>query len=587
MKGDIDTYLGSFTAEYNFLNNLYFNTVFGGQRQTMRETYWWHPEFGDGIANDGALQVGETGIWDWNWTNTLSFRKKFDNRHDVDFTIGSDYQDHEYKNRFKSGLSFSEPIPDFSYSDQTKFSDIYTGPGTFYKWRQISYFSKISYIFDSKYTIAGQLRYDQISVLPSKNRGGVFWSLGGSWNLGKEEFLKGSSVVNNLILKASYGRLGNVPFADTWGRQYNYYALVGSSTDPNYPYGNNYYSYVSSAGNPNLDWEISKQLDVGFEMSLYKNALDVTFSYYDKRTEGALFYATTTSESGNPSNYIANVADISNKGFEVVLESMPFNKEFKWGINLNASRNINKIDKINIEQDIYEYNLNGLAEGKLLGEYYTWLWAGPNNDPNVGELGVGAWYTDETRTATTTDKSKAKRAWLGKSAFPKYMVGLSNTFSYKGVSLSVLFTGQFDFYVHNGYHSFFIHDGAFQGRNQIEDAMDYWTPENTDAANPKPQLNNPNESRLESDRWVRKGDHIRLKEIKLAYSFGDKFKQQTGVKNLTFYAKGFNLWMYAFDKELNFDPESIVNAWSFQGKGVFNYTTPIIKSVSIGMSLDF
>lgn len=586
-KGKVHTYLGSFTAEYKFLNNFYFNTVFGGQRQQMRETYWWDPRYGDGIANGGALQLGETGIWDMNFTNTLSFRKKIKDIHDVDFTIGSDYQDHEYKNRYKSALQFTEPIPDFSYGNPDTFNDIFTGPGTFYKWRQDSYFSKLSYIYDGKYTIAGQVRYDRISVLPKTNRGGVFWSLGGSWNLGKEDFLKESSVINNLVLKASYGRLGNVPFADTWGRQYDMYTLVATSTNPLYAYGNDYYTYLSSAGNPNLDWEISKQLDVGFELNLYKDLLGITFSYYNKKTDGALFYATTMPEAGNPGDYFANVADISNKGFELTLNSTPIRKDFIWNINLNASRNINKVDKLNIDQTIWEYNLNALSEGKLLGEYYTWLWAGPNNDPNVGELGVGSWYTDGTKTKTTTNRSEAERVWLGKSAFPKYMAGFSNSFSYKGLSFSFLMTGQFDFYVHNGFHSFFINDGNVDNRNQIVEAMDYWTPENTGAANPKPQLNNPNGSRLESDRWIRKGDHIRLKEIKLAYSFGDKFKQQTGIKNLTIYAKGFNLWTYAFDKDLNFDPETIVNAWSFQGKGVFNYTTPIIKSVSLGMSIDF
>ncbi|STD52870.1 SusC/RagA family TonB-linked outer membrane protein [Empedobacter falsenii] len=588
LKGKIDTYLGSFTAEYKFLKYLTFNTVFGGQRQLMDEVVWWNPNFGDGIAQNGFMQTGETHIWDWNWTNTLSFKKKFNDLHDLEFSIGSDYQDHEYKLRQKQGRDFSEPIPDFQYSDPEKYIDVDRGAGYFFKWRQDSYFSRLSYIYDNKYTLTGQVRYDRISVLPKKNRGGVFWSVAGSWDLGKEKFLKGSSVVDNLILRGSYGRLGNVPFADMWGRQYDYYALVASSTTTPYPYGDNYYASISSPGNANLDWEISKQLDVGFEVNLYKKALGLIFSYYDKQTEGALFSAVTKPESGNPSSYTANVADISNKGFEITLTSTPVNKDFKWDINANFSRNINKIEKLNIEDEIYEYSqLNALAGGKLLGEYYTWLWAGPNNDPNVGELGVGSWYTDASRTTITTDKSKAEKVWLDKSAFPKYMAGITNTFSYKGLSLSVMFSGQFDFYVNNGYHSFFFNDGNFPGRNQITDAMDYWTPENTDAANPKPQLNNPNSSRLESDRWIRKGDHIRLKEVKLAYSFGDKFKQQTGVKNLTLYAKGFNLWTYAFDKDLNFDPESISNAWSFMGKGVFNYTTPIMKSFSIGMSLDF
>ena len=581
LKGKVDTFLGSFNAEYKFLKYLTFNTLFGGQRQIMDELVWWHPDFGDGIAQNGFMQTGDTRIWDVNWTNTLSFKKKFADLHDVDFSIGSDYQDHEYKLKQQQGRDFSEPIADFSYSNPDRFIDAREGSGYFYKWRQASYFSRLNYIYNNKYTIAGQLRYDRISVLPEVNRGGVFWSIGGSWNVSKENFLKDSSVISNLTLKGSYGKLGNVPFADSWGSQYDYYSLVGSSTTTPYPYGENYYSLITSPGNAGLDWEISKQLDLGLEMSLFKDALGVTFSYYDKRTNGALFYASTKAESGSPSSYIGNVADISNKGVEILLTSSPFKKEFRWDISVNASKNINKLEKLNIEQDIWEYNLNALANGHLLGEYYTWLWAGPN------EEGIGSWYTDASRTQTTTNKNEAERVWLGKSAFPTYMVGFSNSLSYKGVSLSFLFTGQFDYYVHNGYHSFMINDGNFPGRNQIVEALDYWTESNPNAANPKPQLTNPNSSRLESDRWVRKGDHIRLKEVKLAYSFGEKFKQQTGVKNLTLYAKTFNIWTYAFDKNLNFDPESIENAWSFQGKGVYNYTTPIIKSVSIGMSLDF
>ena len=578
-KGDIDTFLGSFNAEYKFLKYLTYNVVFGGQRQIMNEFEWRDPRYGDGLTTNGLIQEGDTRIWDWNLTNTLTFRKTFNEKHDIDLSIGGDYQDHEYKLRFRQARDFSEPIPDYSYANQETYLDISDDTGYFYKWRQTSYFTRLNYIYNGKYTLAGQLRYDKISVLPEESRAGIFWSVGGSWNLAKEAFLENSSAITNLSLKGSYGKLGNVPFADSWGYQYAHFPLVGSSSIPTYD--NQNYSIVTSPGNPGLDWEISKQLDLGFEFNLYRDALGLSFSYYDKRTEGALFETSTKRESGYPSQYIANVADISNKGFEVVLNSTPIKKDFIWDINFNISRNINKVDKLLIEQEMDTYNLNAIATGHLLGEYYTWLWAGPN------EEGIGSWYTDETRTATTTDRSEAKRAWLGKSAFPTYMAGISNKFSYKNLSLSVFFTGQFDFYVQNGYHSFFINDGAFLSRNQIVDALDYWTESNTGAPNPKPIDGNPNISRLESDRWMKKGDHIRLKEVKVAYTFGDKFKKDTGVKNLTIYAKGFNLWTYAFDKDLNFDPESIENAWSFKGKGVYNFTTPILKSISLGMSLDF
>lgn len=581
LRGKIDTFLGSFNAEFKFLKNFAFHTMIGGQRQIMDELVWWNPNYGDGITYNGLLQNDDTRIWDWNTTQTLSFKKIFNDTHNLELYAGIDYQDHEYKLRQKQGRNFSEPIPDFMYSDPDQYIEVSEGIGTFYKWRQNSYFGRLNYIFDGKYTISGQYRYDESSVLPASNRGGNFWSVGASWDVAKEDFIGKSNFLSSFVFKGSYGRLGNLPFADNWGAQYGYYALVGTSNTTPYPYGDDYYSVITSAGNVNLEWEISNQLDVGFESRLFNNKLGLTFSYYDKRTEGALFQTTTMPESGSPGAYMANVADISNKGVEFVLDATPINKDLKWDLNFNFSHNINKVDKLLIDQEFVQNGLNAIAAGKLLGEYRTWLWAGPNED------GIGSWYTDETRTATTTDKSQAEQVWLGKSAFPKYMAGISNAFSYKGISVSAFFTGQFDFYVQNGYHSFFIHDGNFPGRNQIVDALDYWTETNTGAANPKPQLNNPNNSRLDSDRWIKKGDHIRLKEVKIAYSFNSKFKEQTGVKNLTLYAKGTNLWTYAFDKDLNFDPESNENAWSFWGKGIFNYTTPIIKSVSIGMSLDF
>ena len=83
-------------------------------------------------------------------------------------------------------------------------------------------------------------------------------------------------------------------------------------------------------------------------------------------------------------------------------------------------------------------------------------------------------------------------------------------------------------------------------------------------------------------------NHIRLKEARVAYSFGDKFKKQTGIDNLTIYMKGVNLWLYTFDKDLTFDPESNSNAYGgWGGKGLYDYTSPIMKSISLGFQIDF
>ena len=91
-----------------------------------------------------------------------------------------------------------------------------------------------------------------------------------------------------------------------------------------------------------------------------------------------------------------------------------------------------------------------------------------------------------------------------------------------------------------------------------------------------------------STRFLRKGDHIRLKEVKLAYSLGDKL-ESAGISNLTLYVRGTNLLTWAFDKDLTFDPETNSNGFSYgwQGKGAYDYTSPIMKSISVGVSIDF
>src|SRR5690606_7695544 len=172
------------------------------------------------------------------------------------------------------------------------------------------------------------------------------------------------------------------------------------------------------------------------------------------------------------------------------------------------------------------------------------------------------------------------------------VAGIGSDFSYKNVSLSFMFSGQFDFYVQNAVHSYTIHDGRFPTRNQITDALyDSWTDapgmENFDASNPKATLLDADESRLESSRFLNKGDHIRLKELKVTYSFGELFKNNTGVDNLSIYFRGTNLWTYAFDDDLNYDPESNSNSWSWIGKGRYWYSAPVLRTYSLGIQIDF
>lgn len=586
-KSNINTYLGSVNTDYQFVKNLFFNSLFGIQYQSLNELLFRHPSIGDGINTNGLIFDSRTNIFDWNWSNSLGYKNVFANKHDLQVFVGMEYQDHIYNNLTGVGQQLSEPRPYLQFAEE-QFSD-----NTKLNWRQISYFSRLSYVFDQKYMFSGQFRRDGNSVLGAETKFGNFWSVGGSWSLHNEDFIP--ELFSTFVLKGSYGELGNIPFADQWGGQNTVYALLGYNSTT--PWGDQSgFNFIASAGNPKLAWETSKHLDVGGELGFFKDRLKLKFSYYNKLTDGAILDVYLAQETGSPSQYYGNSAQISNKGYEITLDATPVNTDnFKWFMTGNFATNKNVIEKLYLDQITYSTEVLGddagndlvaTSPGHLLGEYYTFLWAG------VDDNGNALWYTDETKSATTTDKSEASKAWLGKSAFPKYDVGFKNSFVYKNVSLSVFFTGQFDYLVANSFHSFTIHDGAFPERNQVNDALyNSWTDapgmENFDADHPKAVLGNPSLSRLESDRHTNKGDHIRLKEVKLGYSFGDLFKRSTGINNLTIYARGFNVWTYAFDKDLDYDPESSSNSWSWLGKGRYYYGTPILRSISLGVQIDF
>ncbi|MEC5157640.1 SusC/RagA family TonB-linked outer membrane protein [Chryseobacterium sp. MP_3.2] len=574
-KGSIKTFVSSVNAELQVMKNVYVNSLFGVQYQALDEKLYWDPRIGDGLNVNGYVYQGRTSAFDWNWNNSISYRNTFAEKHEVQAYAGMEYQEHKYFTLIAQATDLSQPLPYISFGTE------YGQPGEDrLKWTQISYYSRLNYNYDKKYSLSAQMRRDGNSTLGIKKYGN-FWSVAGAWTLSQENFIP--EFFNLLTLRANYGQIGNIPYADQWYVQYNALALVS----PTSLYGADQATTIAQPGNPNLKWEISKQYNFGLDFTILKNAFNASIDVYQRKTVDAIYAYTTAPTAGGPDSYLTNVGDILNKGVELTFGIKPFNKEFVWLIDGNFAYNKNTIESISnpgqIDLSGVSNSMRAISEGHLLGEYYTYQWAGV--DPATG---AGLFYTDETRTATTTNRTTAKRVWQGKTPFPKYTAGLKSEFRYKKFSLSAFFTGQFEYSVHNRWQNYILGDGSAIN-NQITDALyDSWTPTNTDASNPIQLLNNPSNAAGPSTRWMRDGDHIRLKEAKVSYSFGSVLKD-SGVDNLTVYVRGTNLWIYTFDENLTFDPEANSNGAgaSWQGKGLYDYTSPIMRSFSFGVSLDF
>lgn len=575
MKGSIKTFVSSVTADLQVMKNVYANSLFGVQYQALDEKTYWDPRIADGLTYNGYVLESRSSAFDWNWNNSLSYRNTFNDRHEVQAYLGMEYQEHKYYSLGAQVDNLSQPIPYISFG-----TDYLQPWEDRLKWTQISYYSRLNYNLDKKYSLSAQVRRDGNSTLGLKKYGN-FWSVAGAWTMSEENFIP--EFFNLLTLRANYGEIGNIPYADQWYVQYNALALVS----PTSLYAADQATTISQPGNPDLRWEVSKQYNLGLDFTVFDNIFNASIDVYQRKTVDAIYLYTTATTAGGPDSYLTNVGDILNRGLEVTAGIKPFTGEFTWLIDGNFAYNKNTVESISnpgqIDLSDVSNRMRAISEGHLLGEYYTYEWAGVNP-----QTGAGMFWTDASHTETTTNRTTAQRVWQGKTPFPKYTAGLKSEFRYKKFSLSAFFTGQFEYSVHNRWQNYILGDGSAIN-NQITDALyDSWTPSNTTASNPIQLLNNPSNAAGPSTRWMRDGDHIRLKEAKLSYSFGNVLKD-AGVDNLTLYLRGVNLWLYTFDKTLTFDPEANSNAAgaSWQGKGLYDYTSPIMRSVSFGVSLDF
>lgn len=603
-KSTINTILGSVNMDYQFAKNLSFGSLFGTQAQFMRELEnigVGHPVYTDqtDYLNFGRLTDARTNILDWNWVNNIAYRNLFADKHNLEIIAGMEYQDHTYNTLWAYSPFMTDPRPYLGYAQA---GSTRAGGGD-QEWTQIGYYGRLNYTYDSKYTLTGQIRRDGNSTLGDQ-KWGTFWSAGGSWNFKKESFAP--KVFSTAMLRASYGVLGNIPYADEWNSQYNALSAIGYTSSSGGWGGYPGYGAITNPGNRDLVWEEAKHLDIGADLGFFNERLKFTMDYYNKITDNAIFYDTPAYETGGPDQYYNNIGKIRNRGFELSVDATPIsNENFRWDINANGSYNKTMLLELTNQSLVTFEDPSGspsdssnefaaFAPGHIFGEYYTYLWAGvaQADDPTRNiKAGDPLFYTDGTKTDVTNDRTSAEKAWMGKSAFPVYDVGITNDFRYKNWTLSFLFGGQFDFLVNNPVHSYTIHDGAFPTRNQLTDALDSWTDapgaENFNASNPIARVGDPLNGRLESSRFVSKGDNIRLRELKISYSFGELFKKSIGLSNLTIYLRGTNLWTYAFDKGLRFDPESNSNAWTWLGKGRYWYSTPIVRTMSFGIQVGF
>ena len=414
------------------------------------------------------------------------------------------------------------------------------------KVRNISFYGRVNYSFDSRYMLQATIRRDGSSVFGKNNRWGTFPSVSAAWNITEEKFMQNQHIFDNLKLRAGYGISGNAMGFDVYS-SYNTYGASGTFVYD----GKTYRTYgATKNANPDLKWESTGMLNIGLDFAFLKGRLNGTVEVYHKKTKDLIWsYPVSTTQ------YIygwmdANVGEMTNKGIEFTLNAVPVRtKNFMWSTTLNLSHNKNIVDKMQNET-FHTTNLTQgdpmvagvsadgwtqrIMEGEPIGTFYTYQYAGIVN-------GRSEYYVlDENgnRTGETTNNPSLKDRSITGCAQPKLNAGWNNTLTYKNWSLNAFITGVFGNDVYNSARAHYTAAQMFSdGKNVLKEFL----------SNPVGDASGS----LPSDRYIEKGSYVRLQTLSLSYTFRNCFNDW--IQDLTLYGTANNLFTITNYKGL--DPE--------------------------------
>lgn len=443
-----------------------------------------------------------------------------------------------------------------------------------------SLISQVSYGYKEKYFLTGSFRVDGSTAFPSNKRYGNFPAVSAAWVISNEDFMKDSRFVNNLKLRGSFGVTGTQDIGA--GRYLGLYSL-GSQ------YNGATAATPSQLPSPNLTWESKQQINVGVDLSVLNNRLNITADAYNNITKNLLLQVSQPLSVGFEQRW-ENVGQVVNNGIELGINSVNIrSKDFEWSTDLSVNVNTNKLrqlpSSITRTQSTWSISQIYRNDGNLY-EFYMPKWLGVNK-----ETGAPQWevvnYDANGKVASreaTSDYASATYQEVG-SALPKFQGGLSSTWKYKGISLSVntyFITGN---KVFSNSLRFVENDGNEPYYNQIVLPKDHkiWTKPGDDATEPSPQ--NAANSTETSTRYLKDGSFLSIRNIALAYQLPKSLVKKWLLNDVTVSLTADNV--YTFTKFLGQDPNTSITSTAYVMPGVSDFKYPNNRQFLFNINIRF
>ena len=549
-------------AEYDFIPELTFR-VFGAidhtgefyKSYTNPNTY-----FGSTTApgNSGSLS---RQYYQYNGINTnamLKFNKAW-GLHKLEGYLAT-----EYVGKFVDGFAMTayglnKELGNVVNASQVSATLLPGISGTERSLHIISYFANASYSYDDKYILSGNIRRDGASFFSPDYKWGTFGGASFAWNVFKENFLKDSDVISDLKLRASWGTLGNT--GDLFSvSAYNNAALLSQGQ-----YDGNPTLVPAGPLNSQYQWEREEQWNIGADFGFFKNRITGSIDFYDRLTRDLYITKTLSLTSGFTSLSNFNGGKMSNKGVEV---SMSFdiirNKDTRLTFDANYAYNKNEILDLG-EVSEYESGTSIVREGLPYGSHYIVKWGGV--DPQTGR----PWYYDKQGNRMDTYDGSQSVAEFG-SFRPVHMGGFGIEFNHKGFFVDADFQFKADYYRFNNMRYFNENASNMNTYNQYKVVGTAWQ-----NAGDVTDIQSPFVGLQFSSKHIEDSSFLRLRNLRVGYTLGQKAVESMGMRGVTVYATGTNLLTWT--KWTGLDPDDSNNLSSYE------YPSPRI--ITLGVNLTF
>ncbi|WP_347157752.1 SusC/RagA family TonB-linked outer membrane protein [Pontibacter chitinilyticus] len=607
---------GNLFAEVDLFNDFTVRSSFGGEMYNNNSHSFTYPEY-EGAENNTFSQFNQDASngYNWTWTNTLTYKKNFNDVHNLSVVVGTEAYNNFYNNLGGSTQGY--------FSFDPNFTTLSTGSGTptNYSGRGedalFSLIGRLDYSFMDKYLLGFVVRRDGSSRFKT-NQYGTFPAISAGWRISQESFMQGVSWITDLKLRGGYGVMGNQLNVDpnnaftTYGsnRNVTYYDINGTNNSVTEGFRR------TRIGNPDAKWESDINSNIGIDATILNGAVDITADYYVKEIKDLLYNPEIPGTAGSATVPFVNIAQMRNKGFDAAVTGhIGVTSDLRLDITGTITTYNNKILKVSngaqaFDLEARRFNGSNIIRNRVgdpmssfFGYQIDGFWddAAEINTANEGAkaasgdtaaiyqsgIGIGRFrYADTNGDGIITPDD---RVILG-SPNPDFTYGLNISATYKSFDFSMFLYGSQGNEIWNQVKWWTDFYPNFLGAKSKTAVNDSWTPEHHDATAPiQENVGSFSTTNVPNSYYVENGSYLRAKNAQLGYTLPTSLTSKYGIERFRVYVQAANL--FTITNYSGIDPE-IINyndngSPTTTGFGIDEGNYPTMRQYLFGVNISF